>query len=252
MSTQNPFFTYCTTYPGGSPIPSGSSTPSTGIELGGSGPPGTPYEIIHNGEYPPAAAVGTYNPSGAFIQQQLKLTPGPHRFELRVNASSSVTDVWTLTVRQPNAIEEDWQYERDQIFSINSPVRFSSGLTVRLLSQGWAINPTRILSGYEVPGIYRTFLLGSGSDCEFSWGASGYSVEFLSHGVSVPGNRVVFYNSASQPIGSLTLPTSGGAVGPQMTTFTAPDIRSFRVDAFKEPGGADTGFVIDQIRIRLN
>jgi hypothetical protein len=88
-------FTYCTTYPGGAPISNPGTTPSTGIELGGSGTPITPFVITDNLA---VVANGLYNPSGAFIQQLANLSPGPHRFELRENASLPVTDVWLLTV----------------------------------------------------------------------------------------------------------------------------------------------------------
>lgn len=95
MSTQNPFFSYCTTYPGGFPIPTGTSTPSTGVEFGGSGPAGVPFIITDNGSI---VASGVFNQSSAFIQQLVNLAQGPHRFELRENASLPVTDVWILTV----------------------------------------------------------------------------------------------------------------------------------------------------------
>ncbi|MCX2541915.1 Ig-like domain-containing protein [Pseudomonas sp. COW5] len=95
MSTQNPFFSYCTTYPGGSPLNPGDTTPSTGVEFGGSGPAGAPFVITDNGS---VVASGVFNPSSAFIQQLVNLAQGPHRFELRGNASLPATDVWLLTV----------------------------------------------------------------------------------------------------------------------------------------------------------
>ncbi|RIJ06743.1 hypothetical protein DXT77_28515 [Pseudomonas sp. 91RF] len=95
MSTQNPFFSYCTTYPGGSPLNPGDTTSSTGVEFGGSGPAGAPFVITDNGT---VVASGMFNPSSAFIQQLVNLAQGLHRFELRENASLNPTDVWLLTV----------------------------------------------------------------------------------------------------------------------------------------------------------
>ncbi len=95
MSTQNPFFSYCTTYPGGSPLSPGDTTPSTGVEFGGSGPAGAPFVITDNGA---VVASGVFNPSSAFIQQLVNLVQGLHRFELRGNASLPETDVFILTV----------------------------------------------------------------------------------------------------------------------------------------------------------
>ncbi|PMW98539.1 hypothetical protein C1X59_19295 [Pseudomonas sp. FW215-R2] len=43
-------------------------------------------------------ASGVFNQSSAFIQQLVNLAQGPHRFELRENASLPATDVWILTV----------------------------------------------------------------------------------------------------------------------------------------------------------
>lgn len=102
MSTQNPFFSYCMTYPDGIPIPSGSSTPFSKIELGGSGPSGSPFVILDNGG---VVASGVFNQSGAFIQQFLNLAPGPHRFELKENTSLPSTHDWTLTVIQSLSVD---------------------------------------------------------------------------------------------------------------------------------------------------
>ncbi|WP_162803466.1 hypothetical protein [Pseudomonas kribbensis] len=95
MSTQNPFFSYCTTFPGGSPINPGDTTPSTKVEFGGNGPAGAPFVITDSGS---VVASGVFNQSSAFIQRLENLTNGPHRFELRENSSLPPTDVWMLTV----------------------------------------------------------------------------------------------------------------------------------------------------------
>jgi hypothetical protein len=94
MSTQNPFFSYCTTYPGGYPLNPGDTTSSTGIELGLNGPTGNPFVITDSGS---VVASGVFEPSSPF-KQLVNLARGLHRFELRGNASLPATDVWILTV----------------------------------------------------------------------------------------------------------------------------------------------------------
>ncbi len=148
MSTQNPFFTYCTTYPGGLPIPPGTSTPSTGIELGGSGPAGVPFVITDNGS---VVASGVFNQSSAFIQQLVNLAQGPHRFELRENASLPATDLWMLTVGSTAPLTIDQQ-----------PMRLD-GVMVRSYVSG-ALNgvdaigntEVRVASGGHPPYTYRS------------------------------------------------------------------------------------------------
>jgi len=151
----------------------------------------------------------------------------------------------------PSGVFEDWEKEPERFLTVNIPERFASGLAAILLNQPNPLNPCRILAGFNIPGLNKTFVLGSGCSCRFSWGKTASRIEFITWGVTNPGNGVDFYNSLGQLIGSTTLPTSNQQVGPQTTTFNAADIAFFIINAFQEAGYPDTGFSLDQVKIEL-
>lgn len=98
---QNPYFSFFTTYPGGTPLGNPDRTESKGIELGADGPPGDPLEITdtHNGTLKVLTPPGSvFNPSGRFLLQVLNLLDGPHTFGLRANSGSLPFHEWLLTV----------------------------------------------------------------------------------------------------------------------------------------------------------
>ncbi|MFP0197554.1 Ig-like domain-containing protein [Pseudomonas sp. PHC1] len=101
MSTQNPFFSFFTTHPGGTPLNNPDITQSEGIEIGADGPPGDPLEITdtHGGTLkvltPPDSV---FNQSGRYLHQELNMLDGMHTFGLRANSSSAPFDQWKLTV----------------------------------------------------------------------------------------------------------------------------------------------------------
>ncbi len=135
MSTQYPFFSYCTTYPGGSPLNPDDTTPSTGVEFGGSGPEGAPFVITDNGS---VVASGDFNQSGKFVQPLVNLAQGPHRFELRGNASLPATNVWLFTVGIPDTTSGHENFENAPLGNIPSgtSLNLPSGLTISNLMNG--------------------------------------------------------------------------------------------------------------------
>jgi hypothetical protein len=101
MSTQNPFFSLLTTYPGGTPLKNPDTTQSKDIEIVADGPPGNPLEITdtHNGTLRVLTPPGSvYNKSGRYLHRELNMLDGGHTFGLRANSSSAPFHQWLLTV----------------------------------------------------------------------------------------------------------------------------------------------------------
>ncbi len=99
---QNPFFSFFTTYPGGTELENPDCTDSKGIDLGADGRPGDPLEITdtdQNGTVKVLTKSGdVFNSSGGYLLTVLNLINGQHTFRLRANSSSLPSDQWMLTI----------------------------------------------------------------------------------------------------------------------------------------------------------
>ncbi|WP_192563944.1 beta-propeller fold lactonase family protein [Pseudomonas gozinkensis] len=101
MSTQNPFFSFFSTFPGGTPLKNPDITQSKDIEMGADGPPGDPLEITdtHNGVIKVLTPPGSvFNTSGRYLHRVQNMLDGAHTFGLRANSSSTPFHQWVLTV----------------------------------------------------------------------------------------------------------------------------------------------------------
>ncbi|WP_192564230.1 Ig-like domain-containing protein [Pseudomonas gozinkensis] len=121
---QNPYFSFFTSFPGGTPYKNPDSTLLRGLDMGADGPPGSPLEITHthNGILKVLTPPGSvFNPSGRFLLQVLNLFDGSHTFGLRANSSSSPFHEWLLNV---GAVEK---LTIDSLKGLNSGVEIPSG-----------------------------------------------------------------------------------------------------------------------------
>lgn len=121
---QNPFFSFFTSFPGGTPYKNPDNTLLRGLDMGADGPPGSPLEITHthNGILKVLTPPGSvFNPSGRFLLQVLNLFDGSHTFGLRANSSSSPFHEWLLNV---GAVET---LTIDSLKGLNSGVEIPSG-----------------------------------------------------------------------------------------------------------------------------
>lgn len=209
---QNPFFTYCTTYPGGSPIPPGTSTPSSGVEFGGSGPAGVPFVITDNGVM---VSSGVFNQSGALLQQLMNLSQGPHRFELRENASLPATDIWTLTVA-PVAPVRNEDFNNVPI-AIYPQLLTTPGLKIAVTSGAHGVgvyaapaNEVPLLPG-KIDGRAAVLLTNGGATgvfrCDLSVPTN--TIAFYYSRVLFSGGSVVFYDRLQNMIQTLPLQVTG-------------------------------------------
>ncbi|RIJ09810.1 hypothetical protein DXT77_15295 [Pseudomonas sp. 91RF] len=137
MSTQNPFFSFFSTYPGGTPLNNPDITQSKGIEIGADGPPGDPLEITdtHGGALKVLTPPGSvFNQSGRYLHRELNMLGGVHTFGVRTNSSSKPSE-WVLTVVEsdlPNT--EDFESAPNQgAFEVG---QFVSTSTIKITLTG--------------------------------------------------------------------------------------------------------------------
>ncbi|MBL0797787.1 MULTISPECIES: hypothetical protein [Pseudomonas] len=187
MSTQNPFFSFFTTYPGGTPLNNPDTTQSKGIEMGADGPPGNPLEITdtHNGTLKVLTPAGSvYNQSGRYLHRVLNMLDGVHTFGLRANSSSVPTDQWALTVGTNETIE-DFRSTPDQILPTNASFIFPSELTFTPQNQGFY--PARIISANNIK-----LLVAGGINSRFTLPSTAKTIEFNHAGHSLD---ILIYHS---------------------------------------------------------
>ncbi len=226
---QNSFFSYCTTLHGGSSIPPDTITPSTEIEFGGVGPAGATYVITDKGVY---SASVEFNGSGAFIKQLVGLSKGFHRFELRRNGSSPVTDVWPLTVEPAAPVRnEDFNNVPIAVYPL---LLTTPGLKITVLSGAHGVgvyatpyHQVPVLPG-KIDGRAAVLLTNGGATGVFRCDLSvpTQAMTFYYSRVLYSGGSVVFYDSLQNRIQTLPLQVTGPYDSPiaHLMTFNARDI----------------------------
>ena len=191
MSTQNPFFSFFTTYPGGTPLNNPDTTQSKGIEMEADGPPGDPLEITdtHNGLIKVLTPLGSvFNPSGRYPHRELNMQDGVHTFGLRANSSSAPFHQWVLEVGSRDT--EDFEGIADISLTEVGQSANSKMFKITLLSKSavhdfvqvadlWDIGPVKGKSLYGYIGStpdsisYRLDILGRTSNQITLWAVGG-------------------------------------------------------------------------------
>lgn len=185
MSTQNPFFSFFTTHPGGTPLNNPDTTQSKGIEIGADGPPGDPLEITdtHGGTLKVLTPRGSvFNQSGRYLHQELNMLDGVHTFGLRANSSSLPSHEWGLTVSAAESLKIvsikglisgkeilEGTNTTETLFAMSGKARANSTCYLRIdgvrqpgliavdANGDWAYNTSTQASGrrsYEIEGNY--------------------------------------------------------------------------------------------------
>jgi hypothetical protein len=250
MSTQNPLFSFFSTYPGGTPLNNPDTTQSKDIEIGADGPPGNPLEITdtHKGTLKVLTPPGSvYNQSGRYLHRELNMLDGVHTYGLRANSSSLPSDTWELTVGTPVVLSENFDLigqflKRDEEGTLQT---VHMTITATKLSSSecvWGVQPAG--TEYSFPGqLDGHVFMANMAKIEINFGRACSSVRFWYTHIDYNNHRVDIHDDKGSLLGTQFLQVNRGVRADQII-FNEPNIHRLTIT----PGSSEA-LAFDRVEI---